>query len=290
MKKINQHPVLLYSQDFKDICSPLNKLNITYFSHVHIDNTGKFSAASNNPDYHKYYLEKEYYNNDIHMSQFSHHSKFILWDAFECTGATQQMYEDGERFGAKHVFTIIKKSNAGSDFYHFATHLKDKSINQIYLSQYDLLDMFIHHFNDKIGQSKKLFDLYKIKFGIDDYANGFTYNTDINLIQTNDLRSEFLCNLSLQQASSTLEMKRSSRNGNVFLVHKDTRNITTISKQQLKCLSLLIKGHTAKEIASLLYLSPRTVNNYLEILRDKLGCRNGKELITSYQSQLMNIS
>jgi DNA-binding CsgD family transcriptional regulator len=52
-----------------------------------------------------------------------------------------------------------------------------------------------------------------------------------------------------------------------------------LSKRQLECLLYLVKGMTSKEIANVLNLSFRTVQCYLEILKDKLNCISRSELI-----------
>jgi DNA-binding CsgD family transcriptional regulator len=281
MKKIKQHPVLLYSQDFKDICKPLLRLNISYFSHVHVDKSGRFSAASNNPEYHKLYLEQEYYNTDIHMLPESM-DNYFLWDSIECTGDTLEMHEEGEALGVRHPFTIIKKNEHGTDYYHFATHRPGTSINQVYLSELELLNLFIQHFNSTIRQSKILAEVYNIKFGLDYKTPGFTYQSDLDLLNNAEQRAEFLRDLTHNQPIR----ERRPRQHGTCLIHNDSQKIVTISKQQLKCLQLLIQGYTSKEAAALLYLAPRTVNSYLEILRDKLDCRNSKELITKYHMQI----
>lgn len=51
-----------------------------------------------------------------------------------------------------------------------------------------------------------------------------------------------------------------------------------LSKRERQCLSHLLLGKTAKETASLLQISFRTVEYYFENLKDKLGCFSKREL------------
>lgn len=60
----------------------------------------------------------------------------------------------------------------------------------------------------------------------------------------------------------------------------NTHNKLSIREKQ--CLRNLAHGLTAKVSAQQLKLSPRTVENYLEKLRDKLHCKNQAELIAFY--------
>jgi DNA-binding CsgD family transcriptional regulator len=52
-----------------------------------------------------------------------------------------------------------------------------------------------------------------------------------------------------------------------------------LSKRQKECLEYLIEGYTTKIIANKLGLSSRTVEHYLDSVRNKLGCRSRLDLI-----------
>ncbi len=53
----------------------------------------------------------------------------------------------------------------------------------------------------------------------------------------------------------------------------------TLSKRQIECIALLMKGMSAKDTARILNLSPRTIEDYLIAARNKLYCANQAELI-----------
>lgn len=53
----------------------------------------------------------------------------------------------------------------------------------------------------------------------------------------------------------------------------------SLPKRQKECLYYLSKGMSIKQIALRLMLSPRTVEHYLEIVKDKLGCYSRAQLI-----------
>ncbi len=52
-----------------------------------------------------------------------------------------------------------------------------------------------------------------------------------------------------------------------------------VSKRQLECLQCLIDGMTTKEAARVLHLSSRTIDAYIEIIRNKLDCKNRIQLV-----------
>ena len=55
-----------------------------------------------------------------------------------------------------------------------------------------------------------------------------------------------------------------------------------ISKREAECFFYLIRGKSARETGMALHLSQRTVEFYLDSLRDKLNCRKKSELIEKF--------
>lgn len=56
-------------------------------------------------------------------------------------------------------------------------------------------------------------------------------------------------------------------------------NNNYLSKREISCANLLLSGMTYKEIAIQLNLSYRTIETYIENLKQKLHCRNKTELV-----------
>ena len=53
----------------------------------------------------------------------------------------------------------------------------------------------------------------------------------------------------------------------------------SFSQREMQCLKLLLQGKSAKEIARILDLSPRTVEFYIRNMKKKTHCRTRSELI-----------
>ena len=52
-----------------------------------------------------------------------------------------------------------------------------------------------------------------------------------------------------------------------------------LTQREAECVTLLLQGFTMKKIGELLELSPRTIEYYLKRVKERLDCRNKKELI-----------
>lgn len=52
-----------------------------------------------------------------------------------------------------------------------------------------------------------------------------------------------------------------------------------LSKREWECATLILAGKTSKEIARVLKLSHRTIEDYIYRMKKKLNCKNKSELI-----------
>ncbi len=55
----------------------------------------------------------------------------------------------------------------------------------------------------------------------------------------------------------------------------------SLSSQQEECLYCLVQGMTIKQIARVMNLSPKTVEHYLEMIKNKLNCSSRYQLISA---------
>lgn len=59
----------------------------------------------------------------------------------------------------------------------------------------------------------------------------------------------------------------------------ENQNPLKLSKRELECLFLLLRGQTAQQTADILKLSRRTIESYLDNIKTKFGCFNKSELL-----------
>lgn len=272
---INKHPSLILNQDIQDICSPLKKLNIDYFSHVLVTPNKQFSAIATSSGFAEHYLKNQYYNVDLHMAKMQN-LEFIMWDMIDRQGSTAKMHHEAASFGVKHTFTIIENDADGRHCYHFANSSDSLVINQTYLANFELLKAFIPYFKEKINASKELSIGHQLKFQIASNAKGYQTSANFQLVSDDD-RQEYL---KLINMSSDI-----SCNNNVILLNKTTNQLVKLSLQQSKCMNLLAAGYKNQQIAMTLGLSIRTVQHYIDRIRHLVDCPSSKELITLYHTK-----
>lgn len=274
--KIHTHPSLCFAQDITDICRPITQLDISYFAHVHIDSNAQFSAITNNPGFTEHYLKNRYYNADIHMAEKTQPFNYVIWDALELSGASKKINQEAAEFGIKHVFTIMRQGIKGHDYFHFATHHSSPFINQVYISQLDLLNLFISHFINNIHCSKALSSAYDLKFSLDtNNAAGFTTRQHNPAHEIEKMRANFILGLNGNKGIDDENQKK-------LIVNRLTSESVSLPPQLYKCLGLLLEGLTAKNIAIRLNLSQRTVENYIFKIRKIIGSKSSKEILASY--------
>jgi len=77
--------------------------------------------------------------------------------------------------------------------------------------------------------------------------------------------------------------ERKEANHSCYRAVENNAIFQTFSFQEKQCLKYLLHGKTNKEIAKLLNLSPRTVEEYVNRLKLKSGCQYKRELITFFR-------
>jgi DNA-binding CsgD family transcriptional regulator len=141
-----------------------------------------------------------------------------------------------------------------------ASNSTDKKINEIYIANLDLLNLFIGHFKENMGQSKALSKAYDMTF--DFHLSNESQEIDFNGHHLVRNRADFIESIQLNNYSDRLQIE----------------NIQ-LSKRQSEILRWVVRGKTFKEIARLLNLSPRTVGHYFEAIKNKLNLFTRSELI-----------
>jgi DNA-binding CsgD family transcriptional regulator len=74
-----------------------------------------------------------------------------------------------------------------------------------------------------------------------------------------------------------IDKKQFSTNGHYCIEAPD--NVFNLSSRELECLFYTLRGKTAKQAAEILNLSKRTVESYIENIKNKFGCNTKSDLL-----------
>jgi len=259
--KIFRHPTVTHHDDLMQLSRPLSAIGIDYFAIVRVDRKNQFYAISNNHAYHAHYLSNRFYNCDIHLANSNALGNRIAWDFVNRTGASAQMAQDAAEFGARHLFTILKKHPDYQEFYHFASSKNDPCINQLYLRHLDFLEKTIYYLTAEINASS-LKQAWNLSFAIDDNNADFqlpTFNSEMNVKSIHPPVCQRL--------------------------HYSNENTAyTLTLREMEILRWLSVGKTADDVAQLLTLSPSTVRKHIERIKCKTGCYSAFQLGMLYSN------
>lgn len=159
--------------------------------------------------------------------------------------------------GYQHLFAIAINEAERQNLYTFHFNCSEPEFLQHIINNLYRYEQFIHHYRKEFTDIiENECEKYQSEFPISDIT--LTNNASFSLF--NDISANKLINPS----------------------HFNDTIINLLSPQQTKCLSLLIKGMSSKEIALEMQLSHRTIEHYILAMRAKLNCKNIKELIARY--------
>lgn len=171
----------------------------------------------------------------------------------DCAILMPYLVKIGKRFG----------QNFGKNSLHIVT--RENNLQHLYSLFFDLNEKdFLHWI---INNGKLLDDLIQ------------QYNLFANAFIQEAMLDENRITLPSFNSKSIL------KNHPMSLLHKTLQLPIYLSQQQNQCLKLLMQGKSAKEIASKMQISRRTVEHYLERIKKMLGCNTSKELIIHYYDQ-----
>jgi|688.fasta_scaffold347271_2 DNA-binding CsgD family transcriptional regulator len=115
------------------------------------------------------------------------------------------------------------------------------------------------------------FKAISYKFPLQSYSKKIVGIMGISLITEMNEKSFF------DAAEQNIQHKKSEHSqSDSYQELKETRGLTA---REIDCIYCLAKGMTAKQTADALYLSKRTVENYIVRIKEKLNCESRSELI-----------
>lgn len=262
------HPLLLLSKDFADLCRPLELFQINHFTYQKQFDDGSRISLSNKPQWIADYYNLALYQTSLFEKKPSEYkSGFNIWIG----DYDLEVYRHGrQNYNTAHSITITEPQHDSNENYLFSTPNDKQQAIHFLANNMDILYHFILFLKDrgrhifKAAEKNKL-NLYQ-SFQFDTQKS--KYIDDKNFYQEMmALKKLFYTNTPVQR----------------YVFEKGEHKGVKLSHRELNCLIYLLQNKTAKETAQLMNLSCRTVESYFNNIKNKLNCENKIELVQKFK-------
>jgi DNA-binding CsgD family transcriptional regulator len=260
-QEMNENYTGKFKQKIMRTCAPLfQTFGLNFFFHQSVNQNGLYYAICNNPEYmHYYYQQKMQECNPFIMQSEKVNGGVYLLKSVESNLSeefqlTFQIARD--RYNVHHSLLIVENDSYDCHQYGFGFAPDSIGSESLILNELPLLKVFIKYFHEEMA----------------DALNGLKANPVRIRPNKEYLKNNLLPDMQLDH------LKRMS----LLAKMKVPRNLVSppkLSKRELDCLKLYLKGKSASEIGDGLGLTKRTVEFYINNVKNKLSCYKKSELI-----------
>ena len=248
------------------ICSPLKScFGITSFGYGRIFNQGRYILLSNSPIYLESAACYDYtFNTKFFRNALPYISKYDLYKLVWLENTGDEFIERVYAQGICHGFNIAKENAGTFEYYFFGTDRDSPLIRDFYIEHFHALKDFIVYFHKVAESLIETSDTTKqgvFPYVRDTYPQIETVFARTTPWEENIIKFNALLNEKVQEE--------------IYEIGK-TNSLTF---RELQCLSYFSAGKTAKEIARVLNIGPRTVETYIANIRLKTKLQTKSELI-----------
>lgn len=229
-----------------------NYLGVNHFWYYRITNEGRYSYVGTHNGWNEFTFGSDAFS----KSAYLRHPDSLLPGISLMKNIVYDPYMDllntaVEEFGLNFHIHLLKKIPEGVEGYGFATHSKLRLKDEHLLNELPLLKQFIKQFHEENTNIFKIIDANQV-----DLASHIG-----SVFYENAMHSNVL------------------KNRDEFLRKMGFEKILSLSAQEKRVFKALASGFTAQHIAKGLFLSKRTIEHYIENIKDKLFIDSRIELI-----------
>ncbi|MBS0272531.1 MAG: helix-turn-helix transcriptional regulator [Proteobacteria bacterium] len=196
----------------------------------------------------------------------SRNYRYALWNTLKLENT--RLLSSYSQCNVWNGLTINETEGTSFNAYSFATTKDNIGLNEFFINNLSLFDHFIVYFKQRL------------KLLLDTEAKHLTFNAtplkDMSHVDDSASYSNKINSFLEQTALQKFEV--------------NINNTTTyLTKRQLQCLRMLAAGKTSKEIGNQLELSQRTVESYINAIKNKTGLMYKSDLISFFETSSLNL-
>ncbi|WP_195155582.1 helix-turn-helix transcriptional regulator [Candidatus Protochlamydia phocaeensis] len=244
-----------YHHKIKQVCEPLKQaFGINYFTYHSLTSDGYWRPLVSRPDWADHYTHQELYLLDPLMLQPScYQTGALFWTHYvqKEEQITALKYAK-ENFDMSHGFCLIERQKERCEFFGFNAPASHEKIYSTYLNDQALLKKFCQFFKE---------ELLPI----------------LNMAEADPIDLFQLKGTAFRAEDSPFEQPSPAKD--LFLNFIRAKPSIQLSRREKECLNHYSDEMRMQDVAEKLGLSVRTVESYLNHIKNKLNCANKKELI-----------
>lgn len=231
-----------------DFCQPLG---ITTFGYVRVYNNETVSWVTTNPDQDRFLVESDALNTHplVDSRNVLKEGAYLDLNTHQFPGYEKFYRERAKRFQMDHGMVLVRHQEDYLETCCFSGLSTKRQLYQLFMNEQALFKTFMEHFTKHLD--RRLLDVL---------VQGITLA---------DLKDEY----GILESSLVLSSDREA-----LVEACGWKNLLRLSKREKECLVLLRDGHTYQTIGFHLGLSERTVEHYLDSVKNKLGLESRTEL------------
>jgi DNA-binding CsgD family transcriptional regulator len=258
-QEIVQNYITKYSDRIQKVTAPLReRLDVGYFTYHRISGAeGRYTVLVDRPDWAEHYVNARFYLEDPYLRHPDVYRSGCC--SIQSNGAEdyrKRILHDGrEIFNLDYSVLLIEKNRDFVEFFGFCASRGTSRLEEVALNCPAFLKAFALYFRKEL--SSVLQRMQEEAGSLIDLKGADFFKKDP--IDPTPRMEALLGELGM----GTL-----------------TAQLSVLSPQEKKCLQRIGLGKSAKEIALELGLSHRTVESYIDHIRDKTSCSTTRELLT----------
>lgn len=257
------HPFFFANKQLLKICKPLFQYTpITFFVFGRLYYDGNCIFLSQEPELDYFVFKQDLMPTveELHLNS-SHYVLMSKDFAIPEMAIYPEPYlkniQITAEFGIPHRLFLLFYFPTHIESFEFGINQDSKNVMEFFMNHVQILEKFCTYFRDAGRDLINHVDKTRVSF--DNVIEPIHFT---NFNSQDYFYNEFLDAIKLKKYAVQ------GRGGN-----------TTLSEREFECLLWSAKDKTAKQIGKILSLSPRTIEDYLLNVKNKLGCKSKLELI-----------
>lgn len=230
-------------------CQLCETLNLTMFAHVRIYHDGRVGWVTSDSEHDRLLMESGFLENDplVDNAQALKTGHYLWFHDRPFPGSDRFYRDRAKFFHLDHGMVLVNHQKEYLETSCFSGLLAKRPLYNLFINELGLFKAFSEYFRQHLTPA-----LLKL---LDDG------------IHLNDFKSSY------GKAIDEIQEKRKQ-----VLSACGWSHLLRLSPREIECLAQLREGYTYQGIGSRLFLSPRTVEHYLNSIKNKLGLENHGEL------------